>query len=76
MTIKFRGLTPKQEAALRRGTRIRTLCMIYAVAGHPPFTVAETNAIRKIADDALIRERGESETAKRERERAEYEKDV
>lgn len=73
MTRKRRDSTPAQRAALQRGQAIRTLCMVYTVAAHPPFIHSETVGIQKIVDEALLRVRGESETAKRKREHEAYE---
>jgi len=65
-------MTPKQKANSQRAWDIRTLCGIYAQAyKHGDLTTAESKAILAACDSALQRIRGESETAKRKREREE-----
>ncbi len=67
-------MTPRQKAALERGSKIRTLCCIYALVKsiHRDLTGVEISAIQDACDNALDRIRGESETAKRKREALEW----
>lgn len=63
-------MTPKQKAALERGSKIRILCGIYALTKNlrDELTADELGHIITSCDSALVRIRGESETAKRRRQ--------
>lgn len=66
-------MTPKQKKAHTRNSAIRMLCGIYAQVNgaclYWAFSRVERTAITEAIDTVLERIRGESETAKRERER-------
>ena len=64
--------TERQRLSRQMNWGIRLICGIYSQAkGCSYLTVTEQQAIVTICDNALFRIRGESETSKRQRERAE-----
>lgn len=71
--------TDKQREALNRNSMIRSLCGIYAQVGSlytwDYIQTEEYEIIIQEIDYAIYRIRGETETAKRKRERNEYEQE-